>query len=135
MEQDVMYTTERSTEMASDPEKGNSTDNASEKSNTEQRKFHGIRWFFICASLFVTTFLYGLDTTITAAVQGDVIKSFGNIEELAWIGAGFPLGSVAVIFLMGYLYNAFNMNGCSSSPWRYLTLARPYAALPPTWRR
>ncbi|KAI1302916.1 MFS general substrate transporter [Xylaria venustula] len=97
-------------EITRDPEKADSTmENSSETSEIKQREIHGIRWFFICASLYITCFLYGLDTTITAAVQGDVIKSFGHIDELAWIGSGFPLGSVSVIFLMGYLYNAFDM--------------------------
>ncbi|KAI1359273.1 MFS general substrate transporter [Xylaria arbuscula] len=97
------------TDTPNDPEKGNCTGTSNSSVDTKQREYRGIRWFFICASLFITCFLYGLDTTITAAVQGDVVKTFDNIEELAWIGAGFPLGSVAVIFLMGYLYNAFNM--------------------------
>ncbi|KAI0401694.1 MFS general substrate transporter [Xylaria palmicola] len=85
------------------------TENNSERVDIKEREIHGIRWFFTCASLYVTCFLYGLDTTIAAAVQGDVIEAFGHIEQLAWIGAGFPLGSVTVIFMMGYLYNSFNM--------------------------
>ncbi|KAI1424312.1 MFS general substrate transporter [Xylaria sp. FL1777] len=101
---------ERSNEVTRDPEKADSSgENSSEESETKKREIHGIRWFFICASLYVTCFLYGLDTTIAAAVQGDVIKAFGHIEQLAWIGAGFPLGSVTMVFLMGYLYNAFDM--------------------------
>ncbi|KAI0436761.1 MFS general substrate transporter [Xylaria telfairii] len=103
-------TAERADEIAQDAEKASSTSrNSSDKSDVQQREIHGIRWFFICASLYITCFLYGLDTTITAAVQADVVKTFGKIDQLAWIGAGFPLGSVTVIFLMGYLYNAFNM--------------------------
>ncbi|KAI0465724.1 MFS general substrate transporter [Xylaria cf. heliscus] len=103
-------TTKRANESAEDAEKGTSTEgNKSDKLDVKQREIHGLRWFFICASLYVTSFLYGLDTTIAAAVQADVVKTFGQIEQLAWIGAGFPLGSVTMIFLVGYLYNAFNM--------------------------
>ncbi|KAI3319387.1 MFS general substrate transporter [Xylariaceae sp. AK1471] len=103
-------TTERSNEATHDAEKADSAaENGSEKSEVGRREIHGIRWFFVCASLYITCFLYGLDTTIAAAVQGDVVKTFDHVEQLAWIGAGFPLGSVTVIFLMGYLYNAFNM--------------------------
>ncbi|KAI0432730.1 MFS general substrate transporter [Xylaria sp. FL1042] len=111
MEQpEISNTMERSNDTIRDPEKADfAAENSSESSDTKRREIHGIRWFFICASLYITCFLYGLDTTIAAAVQGDVIKTFGHIEQLAWIGAGFPLGSVTVIFLMGYLYNAFNM--------------------------
>ncbi|KAI0905723.1 MFS general substrate transporter [Ustulina deusta] len=111
MEQrEILNTTERPIEVTRDPEKATSvTENNSQKSDTKQREIHGVRWFFVCASLYITCFLYGLDTTIAAAVQGDIIKTFGHIEQLAWIGAGFPLGSVTVVFLMGYLYNAFDM--------------------------
>ncbi|KAI1264408.1 MFS general substrate transporter [Xylariaceae sp. FL1019] len=75
----------------------------------ETRQITGFRWFTTVTSLYITCFLYGLDTTIVAAVQADVVRSFGHVEQLAWIGSGFPLGSVTVIFLMGYLYNTFNM--------------------------
>lgn len=73
------------------------------------RQVHGFKWFLICVSLYISAFLYGLDTTIAADVQGAVIASFHHIEQLAWIGAGFPLGSVAVIILVGALYTSFNM--------------------------
>ena len=69
----------------------------------------GIPWFIICISLYITCFLYGLDTTIAADIQGPIIEDFGQVEQLAWIGAGFPLGSVCVILLLGTLFNTFNM--------------------------
>ncbi|KAK7738524.1 hypothetical protein SLS53_006044 [Cytospora paraplurivora] len=69
----------------------------------------GFRWSLICISLYVTCFLYGLDTTIAADVQGSVTDTFGHVEQLSWIGAGFPLGSVCVILLLGALYNTFNI--------------------------
>ena len=71
--------------------------------------FSKFRWVVICISLFISIFIYGLDTTIAADVQGAVVESFGHVEQLAWIGAGFPLGSVSVILLNGVLYQAFNM--------------------------
>ncbi|KAI0856021.1 MFS general substrate transporter [Xylaria cubensis] len=88
---------------------GSTTGNSSDDPDVKQREYHNLRWFCICAALYINAFLYGLDTTIAAAVQADVAKTFGQIEEIAWIGAGFPLGSVSAIFLVGYLYNAFNM--------------------------
>ncbi len=48
----------------------------------------------------MTGALYGLDTTVAADVQGTVLEQFGEPEKLAWIGVGFPLGSVAVILSM-----------------------------------
>ncbi|KAF1960289.1 MFS general substrate transporter [Byssothecium circinans] len=75
----------------------------------KERTVRGFRWFIVCISLYTTCFLYGLDTTIAADIQGPVIQAFGQIEQLAWIGAGFPLGSVCVILLFGTLFNTFNM--------------------------
>ncbi|KAA8642462.1 hypothetical protein EYZ11_001015 [Aspergillus tanneri] len=76
---------------------------------SKSRTIRGFRWLVICISLYITCFLYGLDTTIAADVQGPVIKAFGHVEQFAWIGAGFPMGSVCVILLLGTLFNTFNM--------------------------
>lgn len=73
------------------------------------RTIKGFRWLVICISLYITCFLYGLDTTIAADVQGPVIAAFGHVSQIAWIGAGFPLGSVCVILFLGTLFNTFNM--------------------------
>ncbi len=51
----------------------------------------------------------GLDTTIAADVQGSVYQSLGEIEKLPWIGIGFPMGSVAVILLIGKMYGIFEI--------------------------
>ncbi|KAF2623064.1 MFS general substrate transporter [Macroventuria anomochaeta] len=75
----------------------------------KERTIRGFPWLLICVSLYTTCFLYGLDTTIAADIQGPVIQAFGQVEQLAWIGAGFPLGSVCVILLLGTLFNTFNM--------------------------
>ncbi|PTB75233.1 MFS general substrate transporter [Trichoderma longibrachiatum ATCC 18648] len=73
------------------------------------RTVRGLRWVLVCAALYIGTFIYGLDTTIAADVQGAVVEAFGHVEQLAWIGAGFPLGSVSVILLYGVLYASFDM--------------------------
>ncbi|KAJ5813722.1 Major facilitator superfamily domain general substrate transporter [Penicillium pulvis] len=73
------------------------------------RKIRGFRWLIICTSLYTTCFLYGLDTTIAADVQSAVITRFGHVDQIAWIGAGFPLGSVCVILFLNTLFNTFNM--------------------------
>lgn len=51
----------------------------------------------------------GLDTTIAANVQGPILESLGEIEKLAWVGVGFPMGSVAVILLVGALLHHFEV--------------------------
>jgi len=73
------------------------------------RLIRGLRWLAVCIPLYVSAFLYGLDTTIAADVQGPVVERFGHVEQLSWIGSGFPLGSVAVILVFGVLYTSFNM--------------------------
>jgi MFS family permease len=93
---------------AHDPEKS-PTNTSLRPIATNTRQVVGLKWFLVCISLYTSAFLYGLDTTIAADVQGAVITSFGHIEQLAWIGAGFPLGSVSVIILVGALYTSFNM--------------------------
>jgi predicted MFS family arabinose efflux permease len=85
------------------------TSPVSEKEANPIHNIKGLRWFLICLSLYTSIFIYGLDTTIAADVQGAVLEAFGHVEQLAWIGAGFPLGSVAVILLNGVLYTSFNM--------------------------
>jgi MFS family permease len=51
----------------------------------------------------------GLDTTIAADVQGPILESLGEIEKLAWVGIGFPIGSVAAILLIGWCYALFEI--------------------------
>ncbi|KAL7930118.1 major facilitator superfamily domain-containing protein [Trichoderma chlorosporum] len=80
-----------------------------EASSEARRSVRGFRWILICLALYVSIFVYGLDTTIAADVQGSVVEAFGHVDQLAWIGAGFPLGSVSVILLYGVLYGTFNM--------------------------
>ena len=78
-------------------------------SSDDVREITGIRWVLICFALYISALMYGLDTTIAADVQGAVIETFSDVAQLAWIGAGFPLGSVAVILPYGFLFTAFNM--------------------------
>ena len=66
-------------------------------------------WIAVSISLFLGAFLYGLDTTIAADVQVSVYERFGEISKLAWVGTGFPLGSVAIILLVGSLFGQFEI--------------------------
>ncbi|KAM0483799.1 hypothetical protein ACHAPX_002298 [Trichoderma viride] len=82
---------------------------ASTETPNETRSIHGFRWILINVALYASIFIYGLDTTIAADVQSTVVEAFGHVEQLAWIGAGFPLGSVSVILLYGELYTNYNI--------------------------
>ena len=73
------------------------------------RPIHGWKWIAAMSALYSTAFLYGLDTTIAADIQPDIVKAFGQIQKLSWIGTGFPLGSVATILPIGYAYGLFNI--------------------------
>ncbi|KAL8919473.1 MAG: hypothetical protein Q9208_006758 [Pyrenodesmia sp. 3 TL-2023] len=73
-----------------------------------------LRWFCICVGWYLTAFLYGLDSTIAADVQGPILASLGNLQLLPWVGTGFLLGSVATISLFGSLYNRIEVK------WLYL---------------
>jgi hypothetical protein len=64
------------------------------------RTVTGLRWVLICAGFYFSGFLYGLDNTIAADIQSAVIESFGDISKLAWLGSGFPLGSIATILTL-----------------------------------
>jgi hypothetical protein len=73
-----------------------------------------LRWFSVCVGLYLTAFLYGLDSTIAADVQGPILASLGDLNMLPWVGTGFLLGSVATISLFGSLYNKMEVK------WLYL---------------
>jgi MFS family permease len=66
------------------------------------------KWVLLLLGLYTGAFLYGLDTTIAADVQGPVYETFHNIQDLPWVGLGFPMASVAVILLFGKGYTMFD---------------------------
>jgi MFS family permease len=91
-----------------DVEKGEPQLDTAEGQSPVGRTVRGLKWFFVCLAIYISAFLYGLDTTIAADVQAPVIEQFGHVDQISWIGAGFPLGSVAVILFIGGLYGHFD---------------------------
>ncbi|KAI1197051.1 major facilitator superfamily domain-containing protein [Nemania serpens] len=85
-----------------------SDDSQTPSENDKGRTIRGVRWLLVCIAIYTTCTLYGLDTTIAADIQGPIVESLGHVEQLAWVGAGFPLGSVSVILFLGKLYETFN---------------------------
>ncbi|PQE10685.1 HC-toxin efflux carrier TOXA protein [Rutstroemia sp. NJR-2017a BVV2] len=61
----------------------------------------------ICIGLAIGAFLYGLNTTISADSQGPILESLGEVNKIAWVGIGFPMGSVAVVLLLGQMYGLY----------------------------
>ncbi|KAK0900772.1 hypothetical protein LTR02_008978 [Friedmanniomyces endolithicus] len=88
-------------------------ENANEKNEVETKReqphYPVWQWVLTVVGLYLGALLYGLDTTIAADVQVAVYERFDNIEDLAWVGLGFPMASVAFILLIGRLYSVFNI--------------------------
>nr|WOD45542.1 azole transporter [Trichoderma atroviride] len=76
--------------------------------NVKDNQLSGFKWFLVCACVYISDFVYGLDTTIAADIQGAVTQTFGTVDQLTWLGAGFALGSTAVILPGGTLFNSFD---------------------------
>ncbi|QYS92693.1 MFS domain-containing protein [Trichoderma simmonsii] len=76
--------------------------------NTKPNQLSTFKWILVCFCVYISDFVYGLDTTIAADIQGAVTQTFGTVDQLAWLGAGFALGSTAVILPGGALFNSFN---------------------------
>jgi len=91
----------------SDIEKG--SNNAPEDEKPFERSIPKWQWALVCVGLYLGAMLYGLDTTISASVQGPILLALGEIEKLAWVGIGFPMGSVSVILLLGWCFAVFEI--------------------------
>ncbi|RVD83958.1 uncharacterized protein DFL_005726 [Arthrobotrys flagrans] len=72
------------------------------------RSIHGVKWFVVIAAIFSTAFLYGLDNTVVADIQPQVIDTYGDLTKLSWLGSGFPLGSIATLLVLSKIYGIFN---------------------------
>ncbi|OQE20977.1 hypothetical protein PENFLA_c015G09244 [Penicillium flavigenum] len=83
--------------------------------NFAVKQMGNLRWFVVCIGLYLTAFLYGLDSTISADVQGPILASLGQLHLLPWVGTGFLLGSVATVSLFGSLYTKLEVK------WLYLS--------------
>ncbi|WPH05127.1 Hypothetical protein R9X50_00802900 [Acrodontium crateriforme] len=68
-----------------------------------------VTWILTLVGLYLGALLYGLDTTIAANVQSPVYQTFHDIQNLPWIGIGFPMASVAGILFIGQLYGKYNI--------------------------
>ncbi|MCJ1386083.1 hypothetical protein MMC17_009208 [Xylographa soralifera] len=71
--------------------------------------YNRFTWVLLCVALYIMSFLYGLDNTIVADLQGDIVQEFGEVEKLGWLGIGFGLGSVATILSQSKAYGQFDI--------------------------
>ncbi|KUI70046.1 hypothetical protein VM1G_04716 [Cytospora mali] len=79
-----------------------------EESKEPARTITGWKWAFAYASLMSTVLLFALDNTIVATIQPTIVETFGNQEDLAWIGVSFVLGQ-SLILPIGKSFGMFNM--------------------------
>jgi hypothetical protein len=69
----------------------------------EIRTVRGLRWFLVCFSLYLSCFLYGVDTTIAAGVQGYVVE--GSAPSNNYPGSALvSLSPPSPSFLFSALY-------------------------------
>lgn len=73
----------------------------------EKRKRY--QWTLTCIGINLCAFLFGLDTTISGAVQASVYESSGELNKLPRIGIAFLMGSVAVILVLGRMFQTFEI--------------------------
>lgn len=98
---DDQFSTERPS-LAADEEKGPSSE-ASSQSNPPapaSQTYSKSQWVLVCIAIYGSEFLYGLDTTIVADIQGSIISDLGGVSMLGWLSVGFPLGSVATMLML-----------------------------------
>ncbi|KAF4336889.1 ABC transporter [Fusarium beomiforme] len=72
------------------------------------RNIHGWRWAVAYAAMLSTTLLFAIDNTIVANIQPSIINDFGHLELMSWIGTGFALGTMFILF-WGKIYGLFNI--------------------------
>ncbi|KAJ5649300.1 major facilitator superfamily transporter [Penicillium longicatenatum] len=72
-------------------------------------------WLLVVLTMLSSTFLFSLDNTIVADVQSPIIKKFGEVGKLSWLGVAFVLASSATMVTWGKLYGIF------SAKWIYVT--------------
>lgn len=84
-------------------------------------------------AVYVTVFLYGLDTTIAADVQLAIVESLGGIKKLTRIGVGFPLELVATILPIGSRTGFSRSNRSISFQSSCLRLAALYVGALQLW--
>ncbi|KAK7737342.1 hypothetical protein SLS53_006645 [Cytospora paraplurivora] len=96
-----------STDLEARKEKGN-IDALTNTSPAQERSIRGFRWSLVCVAIFSANLLYGLDTTISADIQGAVSEHFDNVEQIGWLGIGFMLGSGVAILPLGKAFGIFN---------------------------
>jgi MFS family permease len=63
------------------------------------------------------TFLFALDNTIVADIQGAVVTTYGSgaIAKISWLPNAFALASASLLLAYGKLYTIFD------SKWLYIT--------------
>ena len=59
------------------------------------RQLRGIKWILVVASILTSTFLFGLDNTITADVQPAIVSRFDSVSRLPWLSVAFMVAAAS----------------------------------------
>jgi hypothetical protein len=93
-------------------------------------------FFTVCRSSsrtdLPTNFPKGLDTTVAADVQAKVYEDLGHIENLQWVGVGFPMASAATILTYTRGYGLFNVKALVMSSFFVFEIGSAICGAAPT---
>lgn len=76
-----------------DEKNDDSTQQSEADLSESPRTVHGFSWVVVLIAIYSSTFLFGLDNTITAEVQPAVVARFGSIDRLPWISVAFLMAA------------------------------------------
>ncbi|KAI5867877.1 MFS general substrate transporter [Durotheca rogersii] len=96
------------------------------------RSYTRLQWLLVLAAIYSSEFLYGLDTTIVADIQGAIVYDLSEVGKLGWLAIGFPLGSVATMLVFGKAYGQFDNKWLYVSSMVMFTAASALCGATPT---
>jgi hypothetical protein len=67
------------------PQPSNQESEQDDENSQKGRQLRGLPWIVVVLSILTSTFLFGLDNTITADVQPAIVSRFGSLDKLAWL--------------------------------------------------
>lgn len=72
------------------------------------RDVHGWKWTLVVMSILSSIFLFSLDNTVLADIQGEIVKTYNDVDRLPWLSVGFLLGAASTNLIWGKVYSQFN---------------------------
>ncbi|KAF6815309.1 hypothetical protein CSOJ01_03572 [Colletotrichum sojae] len=92
----------------SDKETNEHAPDANVSEDDPPRTIHGVKWFLVICALLSALFLYALDNTVVANVQGKVVQTYHRVDLVPWLGVSFALASAATTLPWSKAYGTFS---------------------------